>query len=170
MSKRWKPYWPSFPITAITAIAIFYILWVSLYQWVLGVVGLVVFLIGIVLARVYKNRRQRELEAYVSKLSHRVKKVGEEALLEMPIGILLYSPKYTIEWMNHYLMSLTKEESYLSGSLNLFSESLIPFIKNDKREDRFVINKRRYKVIHHKEERLLYFFDITEAVEVRGKY
>ena len=170
MSKRWKPYWPSFPITAITAIAIFYILWASLFQWVLGVVGFFVFVIGIVLARVYKNRRQRELEAYVSNLSHRVKKVGEEALLEMPIGILLYSPQYTIEWMNHYLVSLTKDDSYLSGSLNLFSESLIPFIKNAQREDRFFINKRRYKVIHHKEERLLYFFDITEALEVKGKY
>ncbi|HSU79437.1 MAG TPA: hypothetical protein VLK78_03410, partial [Candidatus Angelobacter sp.] len=170
MSKKWKPYWPSFPITAITAIAIFYILWASLFQWVLGVVGFFVFVIGIVLARVYKNRRQRELEAYVSNLSHRVKKVGEEALLEMPIGILLYSPQYTIEWMNHYLVSLTKDDSYLSGSLNLFSESLIPFIKNAQREDRFIINKRRYKVIHHKEERLLYFFDITEALEVKGKY
>jgi cyclic-di-AMP phosphodiesterase len=170
MSKRWKPYWPSFPITAITAIAIFYILWASLYQWVLGAVGLVVFVIGIILAKVYKNRQQRELEAYVSKLSHRIKKVGEEALLEMPIGILLYSPQYTIEWMNHHLLSLTNDESFLSGTLNLFSELLIPFIKNEQREERIVINKRRYKVIHHKEERLLYFFDITEAVEVKGKY
>jgi c-di-AMP phosphodiesterase-like protein len=170
MSKRWKPYWPSFPITAITAIAIFYILWASLYQWVLGAVGLVVFVIGIILAKVYKNRQQRELEAYVSKLSHRIKKVGKEALLEMPIGILLYSPQYTIEWMNHHLLSLTNDESFLSGTLNLFSELLIPFIKNEQREERIVINKRRYKVIHHKEERLLYFFDITEAVEVKGKY
>lgn len=170
MSNRRKPSWQSFPIMAITAISFFYILWASLFQWVLGVVGLIVFIAAVFLAKIYKDRQQRELEAYVSTLSHRVKKVGEEALLEMPIGILLYSDHYAIEWMNHYLVSITGEESLLSNTLNMISETLIPFIKSERKEEILIIKKRRYRVMPHREERLLYFFDITEAEEIKGRY
>ncbi|WEG12806.1 DHH family phosphoesterase [Pullulanibacillus sp. KACC 23026] len=170
MSNDRKPGWQSFPIMAITAISIFYILWTCLFNWILGIVGLVVFIVSAYLANVYKNREKQDLEAYVSTLSHRVKKVGEEALLEMPIGILLYSDQQVIEWMNHYLVSITGEKSLISQSLNLISDTLIPFIKSDRKEEILVINRRRYRVMPHREERLLYFFDITEAEEIKGRY
>ena len=40
------------------------------------------------------------MEEYIATLSYRVKKVGEEALMEMPIGIMLINDDYYIEWTN----------------------------------------------------------------------
>ncbi len=159
-----------FPIMVITAISLFYILWAFFVQWVLGVVGICVFILCALFARLYRNAHQKEVEAYISTLSHRVKKVGKEALLEMPIGILLYSDQHTIEWMNYYFASLTGDESLLSSSLNVISDHIIPFIKSDKKEEVLVLNKKRFRVIPHRDERLLYFFDITEAEEIKGRY
>lgn len=170
MSKGRKPSWQSFPIMAISAISIFYVLWATFYNWILGVVGLISFIICAYLVKVYRDHEKQELDAYVTTLSHRVKKVGEEALLEMPIGILLYNDQQVIEWMNHYLLSITGEESLISQSLNLISDTLISFIKSDRKEEILVINRRRFRVMPHRDERLLYFFDITEAEEIKGRY
>ena len=43
-----------------------------------------------------------EFETYISMLLYRVKKVGEEALMEMPIGIMLINDEYYIEWTNPF--------------------------------------------------------------------
>ena len=43
-----------------------------------------------------------ETEKHIETFSYRVKKVGEEALLELPIGIILINDKNTVEWANPY--------------------------------------------------------------------
>lgn len=53
-------------------------------------------------------------------LSHRVRKVGEEALLEMPVGILLYNESFEIEWVNPYLNQFVKEGTFVGKSLDVF--------------------------------------------------
>ncbi|GGE53717.1 cyclic-di-AMP phosphodiesterase GdpP [Pullulanibacillus camelliae] len=163
---------PRWGATAALAaiIGLIFIIVVTLYYWVLGLIGLIVVIAVVALLKLQDMKHKKKVEDYISTLSHRIKKVGEEALLEMPIGIILYNENYEVEWMNHYMSSLTGEEPILSHPLNLISDAFLPIINSDENEGVVTIKKRRYRVISRAEERLLYLIDVTEINEVKVRY
>lgn len=111
-----------------------------------------------------------ETEEYISTLSYRVKKVGEEALLEMPIGIILFSEDYTVEWANPYINDFVKLDTLVGQSLNVLSDELVPKIKEDKAEVGLTIGEYEFQTIIKKDERLLYLFDRTKQIEIQNLY
>ncbi|MFC7370787.1 DHH family phosphoesterase [Fictibacillus iocasae] len=164
--KRWHGY----PVIALFVLSVLLVSILTYFHWAIGLAGFAA--LGILF---YYNMRaetafQDELGDYISTLSYRIKKVGEEALMEMPIGILLYDENYKIEWANPFMSALIEEESYIGHSLNHASEELIPLIKGEAKEEIISINTRKYHVSFKKEERLLYFFDVTEQLEIEQLY
>jgi len=80
---------------------------------------------------VVDRRQRKEMEEYISTLSYRVKRVGEEALMEMPIGIMLINDEYYIEWTNPFLASCFDEDTLVGRSLYDVADTLIPLIKQE---------------------------------------
>jgi cyclic-di-AMP phosphodiesterase len=117
-----------------------------------------------------ERKRRKETEEYITTLSYRVKKVGEEALMEMPIGIMLINDDFTIEWTNHFLSSCFQEDTLVGRSLYDVADSLIPLIKQEVETEIVTLHDRKFRVIHKREERLLYFFDVTEQTEIEKMY
>ncbi|WP_430789587.1 DHH family phosphoesterase [Virgibacillus flavescens] len=140
------------------------------FQWIIGLVMTVV-LFG---SFYYSVRTERtlinETEEYISTLSHRVRKVGEEALLEMPIGIVLFNEDYFIEWANPYMNRFAAEDTLVGNSLNLLSEELVPMIKENKKEIWFQLDGYQFQTAIKKQERLLYLFDRTTQTEIQQLY
>jgi len=116
------------------------------------------------------SRQKKETEEYITTLSYRVKKVGEEALMEMPIGIMLINDDYYIEWTNPFLASCFTEDTLVGRSLYDVSPSIIPLIKQEVETEIITLHERKFRVIHKVEERLLYFFDVTEQTEIEKLY
>ncbi|MDM5340971.1 DHH family phosphoesterase [Fictibacillus enclensis] len=164
--KRWHGY----PQIALCVISVLLVIIIMSYQWILGAVSFVVLGAIFYLMMRAENSFQEDLGDYISTLSHRIKKVGEEALMEMPIGIILYDEDYKIEWANPFMGAWVGEEAFIGHSLNLISEDLVPFIKSDAREEIVNLKSRKFEVHFKKEERLLYFFDVTEQLEVEHLY
>ncbi|MED4794113.1 DHH family phosphoesterase, partial [Priestia megaterium] len=106
----------------------------------------------------------------ISMLSHRLKKVGEEALMEMPIGLMLFNDEYQIEWTNPFLASCLGEDTLVGRSLYDVAESIIPLIKQEVETEVVTLHDRKFKVVIKRDERLLYFFDITEQIEIEKLY
>src|SRR5690625_3868685 len=106
------------------------------YQWVLGIIMTVLLVASFYYSVRTEKTIMNETEKYISTLSHRIKKVGEEALLEMPIGIVLFSEDYNVEWTNPYMNQFGEENTLVGKSLNILSEDLIPQIKENKNESR----------------------------------
>ncbi|MGO3381008.1 MAG: hypothetical protein ACTIMD_03960, partial [Loigolactobacillus coryniformis] len=100
-------------LTAIglVVLAMFGVILAFFINFILGIFLLVLFaaLVGTVfyaLETVTKNTNK-----YISDLSYRIKRGEQEALIKMPIGILLYSEENEIEWTNPYLQEyLGKKE------------------------------------------------------------
>ncbi|MFC7395100.1 DHH family phosphoesterase [Scopulibacillus cellulosilyticus] len=170
MPKQLKHRWRKDQLIVLGVLCIIYIAFTAIFNWIIGLVGII--LLAVIFYWVLRNDAayKKDLEAYISTLSHRLKKVGDEALLQMPIGIILYDNDHNIEWMNPYMVSLTGGESFLGNSLNLVSEALIPIIKGDSEEEVIKIQKRRYCVTFRREERLLYFSDVTELTDIEARY
>lgn len=118
-----------------------------------------------------EQRVYEETEKHIETLSYRMKKVGEEALLEMPIGILLISDHYIIEWANPYMMKKLPFDTIIGEELVSISKDFQQLIKNeDSKELTITFGDNNYKVLYKAEERLLYFFDITEQLEIESLY
>ncbi|PLR78290.1 hypothetical protein CU633_06165 [Bacillus sp. V3-13] len=140
------------------------------YNWILSVFGLALAALPFYLLIMLDYKQRKETEDYISTLSYRVKKVGEEALMEMPIGIMLINDDYIIEWTNPFLASCFHEDTLVGRSLYDAADSLIPIIKQEIETEIITIHDRKFRVIHKREERLLYFFDVTEQTEIEKMY
>ena len=112
-----------------------------------------------------------ETEKHIESLSFRMKKVGEEAFLHMPVGILLINDEYKVEWANPFMLNATNAESLIGENIFELSEGLVSITKPEElRETTVTIGECKYRVYSKPEEKLLYFFDVTEQLEIETQY
>lgn len=140
------------------------------YNWLFGLLAIILTAIPYYFVFSFSRQQRKEAEEYISTLSYRVKKVGEEALMEMPIGIMLFNDDYQIEWTNPFLSSFLQEDKLVGRSLYDVADILIPLIKQEVDQEVISLHDRKLRVIHKREERLLYFFDVTEQTEIEKLY
>ncbi|MFK9091739.1 DHH family phosphoesterase [Bacillus salipaludis] len=159
-----------YPFYGLIGVTVILLIVLLLYNWILSVAGLLLMFFPIYYMFVIDHRERTEMEEYISTLSYRVKKVGEEALMEMPIGIMLINEEYYIEWTNPFLSSYFDEDTLVGRSLYDIADTLIPLIKQEVETEVITLHDRKFRVIHKSEERLLYFFDVTEQKEIEKRY
>lgn len=140
------------------------------YQWMLGLLMTLFLAASIYYSIQTEKTISDETEKYITTLSHRIKKVGEEALLEMPIGIILYSDDYQVEWANPYMNKFTEDDTIVGKSLDTISEQLIPLINENKDETWITLDELVFLVTVRREERLLYLVDRTKQHEIQTMY
>ncbi|MCZ0754740.1 DHH family phosphoesterase [Anoxybacillus sp. J5B_2022] len=170
MSHFYKKRAYRYPLYALMVVSFSSLALLTYFQWILGLANLL--LLVFVLYYVIRSQRElyAEIEQYISQLSHRLKKVGEEALMEMPIGIMLINDDYVIEWTNVFLTSCFGEQTLVGRSLYDVAEQLIPLIKQENEKELIDIHDRKFKVVIRREEKLIYFFDVTDQVEIEKQY
>lgn len=159
-----------YPVFGLIAMTVVFLGVLAYFNWILSVIGLVAVIVPSYFFIKVDIAQRNEMEKYISTLSYRVKKVGEEALLEMPIGIMLINDDYYIEWTNPFLASCFDEETIVGRSLYDVGDFLVPLIKQEVETEIITLHERKFRVTHRPEERLLYFFDITEQTELERLY
>ncbi|MFB4163622.1 DHH family phosphoesterase [Alteribacillus sp. JSM 102045] len=161
--------WHGYHVVALFLVAALFIGFLTFYQWEFGLLGF--FLLGVLVIYINQARKsfERDLEKYISTLTHRVNKAGKEAVTELPIGIILYNEEYEVQWANPFMMNFLPRE-FLGKSLDNIAEDLIPAVKKGDYETEMTLNDRHYFVYIRQEERLLYFFDMTDTAETRSLY
>lgn len=156
--------WVVYSLSLLMVVVIWY------YDWIIGML-LTLSLVGSFIYSYGKEKMlHKQTKKYISALSHRVENVGSEALLEMPIGVVLFNDKYEIEWLNPYMKSFAEEETFIGNSLNLISEDLIPKIKENEEEVWIQLDDYELQTTIIKEENLLYLFDRTSQLAIQSLY
>ncbi|WMW43332.1 MULTISPECIES: cyclic-di-AMP phosphodiesterase GdpP [Bacillus] len=159
-----------YPIYALIALSITTILISFYFNWILGTVEVLLLAVILFFIKRADSLIRQEIDAYISTLSYRLKKVGEEALMEMPIGIMLFNDQYYIEWANPFLSSCFNESTLVGRSLYDTCESVVPLIKQEVESETVTLNDRKFRVVIKRDERLLYFFDVTEQIQIEKLY
>ncbi|GIO23964.1 DHH family phosphoesterase [Oceanobacillus sp. J11TS1] len=141
------------------------------FQWIVGLIMTVALAASFYYSIRTERMLQDEAEEYISTISHRVKKVGSEALLEMPFGIILFNDNYQVEWANPFMNQFSQNKDRIIGeSLNNLSEDLIPMIVENRDETWVEIGDYTFLCVIKKEEKLLYFLDRTEHQVLKERY
>lgn len=101
-------------------------------------------------------------------ISYRVKVAGEKSFNEIPIGIIVYSNDYHIEWANNYARSIflstliDRKIANISKELDIKVKSMTDFD--------IELYGKEYNVIVLKEDNILFLRDKTEFKKLEKKY
>ncbi|MFV8826201.1 DHH family phosphoesterase [Alkalihalobacterium sp. APHAB7] len=165
LMKRWHGY----HVVSLFTVALLFIGILTYYQWQLGIIGF--FMLGVLLIYTIQARIsfEKQLEEYISTLSYRINKAGEEAVVNLPVGILLYNEERVVQWVNPYI-SHVFGDTFIGKSLEDLSEHLLSIIEEEKEDGLISLKEHFFRVEYKKDERLLYFFDVTETVQTKEMY
>ncbi|MBM7609485.1 c-di-AMP phosphodiesterase-like protein [Lysinibacillus composti] len=159
------------PLLYLSIVGLIAAVLIFIWNMWFGIAYTLVFMIVLLYAWKVENITYLEVEKYIESLSFRMKKVGEEALLEMPIGIVLVNDKFLIEWANPYMSQLLDVETLIGEELFILSDDLHGLTKSEEKKEIIVsIREHKYRVVYKQEEKLLYFFDVTERLKIESKY
>ncbi|MGE7666360.1 DHH family phosphoesterase [Ureibacillus composti] len=160
-----------YPLLYLSIVGLIAAVLIFIWNIWFGIAYTLVFMIVLLYAWKVENITYLEVEKYIESLSFRMKKVGEEALLEMPIGIVLVNDKFLIEWANPYMSQLLDVETLIGEELFILSDDLHGLTKSEEKKEIIVpIREHKYRVVYKQEEKLLYFFDVTERLKIESKY
>ena len=161
-----------YPIYALVSVSVIIVGILAYYNWIFALLASLLFVTFFFLIMLIVNAVRKETEVYISTLSYRLKRVGEEALLEMPVGILLFNDEFVIEWANPFMTKSLQEDSLVGKHIEEVAngDTLLPFLRRQEGETSLTFYDRKYRVVHKPDERLLYFFDVTEQIEIEKLY
>lgn len=160
-----------YPLVVLSIIGVVGALMLMFWHVWAGIIFVVVFAAAIFAAWQTEKRSFVETEKHLETLSFRMKRVGEEALLEMPIGIMLINDQFIIEWANPYMTRELEFDTLIGADLFSLSDELHTLVKQDDTKELTIsLADKKYKVFYKQQEKLLYFFDITEQIEIESLY
>lgn len=112
---------------------------------------------------------------YASNLSYRIKRGEQEAMIKMPLGILLYDEDQQIQWVNPYLQLFLKNNDMIGTSLKNLDEQLYKSINDairDKDTNNRVIGvgKHKCEIVVQNDLGVVYILDITKYAAIERRY
>ncbi|MFD0898151.1 DHH family phosphoesterase [Loigolactobacillus binensis] len=111
--------------------------------------------------------------AYISDLSYRIKRGEQEALIKMPIGILLYSEANEIEWTNPYLQEYLGKKEVLGEPIATIDPELAKLIQeNEATSEPKTVRwgENQFEIIIQEGIRVVYLLDITRYAKIEERY
>ncbi|AZP04234.1 DHH family phosphoesterase [Jeotgalibaca ciconiae] len=141
-------------------------------SWKIGVVLLLIIMLVIWLFYYSIDYLIDETNKYVSDLSYRIKKGEQEALIQMPIGILLYNEEQKIQWTNPYLLKYFKNKDLLGRRIEDVDAELHGWIEKYKSNEMTKVKwgDRYFEMVIQENIGVLYLMDITDYAKIEAKY
>ena len=164
---------------AITAISVYlsYLYFSDFTLFIIFVsVASVFFAVSIVLFMLFLNTKKVEKIKWLenrlnvwNSISHHVSAAGDEAFTNLAIGILVFDHNLEVKWANDYAKRVF-HSNLINASLDTISPVLVDEINNGKNHMLITAFNKSFDVEHNIENRILYFFDVTEREETLKRY
>ena len=141
-----------------------------------------VFILGLIIALTifngmyfvyYWKKRNAEFLEEKKMLAHRIEGVRNYVFNQMPLGIMLYDESNKVAWSNTYAKNIFEkdiEKDINNLELSSIDAKLLSMIQESKSTFEFTFRDYVYLVQHKKDERVLYFDDITNYTKLVKQY
>lgn len=113
-----------------------------------------------------------ETNKYIADLSYRIKRGEQEALIKMPIGILLYNEEYELQWANPYLQLYFGKQEVLGRKIADIDKELAEIIKKNQESGLTNIKwgNKDFQMIVQDDIKVVYLMDITQYAKIKEQY
>ena len=113
---------------------------------------------------------RKETEKFVIDFSKRLSEVSEEAVSALPIGMLLHSEDFEIEWSNGFAKERFGEIAEAGQMIDDLSTEIKLLLLKKSDECQVEIDGKVYQVDYSKKFRVIYLTDITDFKDLRRSY
>lgn len=112
---------------------------------------------------------------YAANLSYRIKRGEQEAMIKMPLGIMLYDQDQQVQWINPYLQSYFNQKNVIGSSIKSLDSELSEHINNainEKSTKETIIKwgKHKFEMVVQNKLGVVYLWDITRYANIEQKY
>lgn len=139
----------------------------------LGIIVFLLILLTIGLSFITLKQVMQDTTHYISDLSYKIKRSEQEALLKMPIGILMLNDLAEIVWVNPTMQKLFGQEEILGKKLTEADEELAKVINDNMSNKDSVEIKwqdKRFNMLVQSDINVVYLLDITHYAEIQKQY
>lgn len=175
--ENWKFYFEHpavrWNICYIAILAIISLVLGFIYNWILGLIVLIIAVTGGVLSLHRLKKLVVDAHEYLNELTYQVQQGQQEALLEMPVGMILMNNQHKVEWINPYMARYFDLEVIVGKAINDVDPKLAELIDQyaDSAKPQTVTwRKRQFEFLVQPQFNAVYLMDITEYEQVRVQY
>ncbi len=106
-----------------------------------------------------------------TEISYHINKAGDEVFNSLPIGILIYDIDYMSSWANQYIDDIFHIKlSENPIRLDKLIESIYKNVLENQENFTVEYENHNYDVVHNKNNKTLYFFEVTERENLKKRY
>lgn len=140
--------------------------------------GLALFLICILILAVTFYGAMiliRKANKFAVNLSYRIKRSEQEAMVKMPLGILLYDSDHQIQWINPYLQLYLKSDDLIGHTIKSVDADLDRLLNDaiaSQTAENHVISwdGHRFEMVVQDSLGVIYLLDISRYAEIEDRY
>ena len=112
---------------------------------------------------------------YAANLSYRIKRGEQEAMIKMPLGIMLYDKDRQIQWINPYLQMYLHGNDVIGSSISSVDKELAKYvddaIKSNSNQNKIIKwGDRKFEMVVQDDLGVVYLLDITRYANIEEKY
>ncbi len=112
---------------------------------------------------------------YAANLSYRIKRGEQEAMIKMPLGIMLYDKDRQIQWINPYLQMYLHDKDIIGSSISSVDKELAKYvddaIKSNSNQNKIIKwGDRKFEMVVQDDLGVVYLLDITRYANIEEKY
>lgn len=112
---------------------------------------------------------------YAANLSYRIKRGEQEAMIKMPLGIMLYDKDRQIQWINPYLQMYLHGKDIIGSSISSVDKELSKYvddaIKSNSNQNKIIKwGDRKFEMVVQDDLGVVYLLDITRYANIEQKY
>ena len=112
---------------------------------------------------------------YAANLSYRIKRGEQEAMIKMPLGIMLYDKDRQIQWINPYLRMYLHGKDIIGSSISSVDKELAKYvddaIKSNSNQNKIIKwGDRKFEMVVQDDLGVVYLLDITRYANIEEKY
>lgn len=112
---------------------------------------------------------------YAANLSYRIKRGEQEAMIKMPLGIMLYDKDRQIQWINPYLQMYLHGKDIIGSSISSVDKELAKYvddaIKSNSNQNKIIKwGDRKFEMVVQDDLGIVYLLDITRYANIEEKY
>lgn len=142
-------------------------------NWVVGIVVLVIALVGGFTSVKQLRRLVIDANEYLNHLVYQIKQGQQEALLEMPVGLIMLNRHQEVEWINPYMARYFPLKRVVGKSLAEVDEELARLVQQHADETKPQVvtwRDRQFDFLVQKQHQVIYLMDVTKYEQISKRF
>lgn len=143
------------------------------FNWLVGVVVLVIALVGGLTSVKQLRRLVIDANEYLNHLLYQIKQGQQEALLEMPMGMIILNRQHAVEWINPYMARYFSLMRVVGKPLVEVDQELAQLVlqhADDQKAQVVSWQGRQFEFLVQNKNHVVYLMDVTKYEQISKQF